>query len=96
VKFDWHHFDSSVIIGETIERYPILDWKGFYNPRAFVYGRLPNQHRHGFTGEYYKAAHFAIVLFRHEFGFSLEWGHGKMSPEQAKTEYHAQRRAREK
>lgn len=89
MKFDRWIYDSSVLMGQEIERYPILDWHGYHAKRIFEYrGR-------NFTGKYYNILTFSLILFRHEFGFSIEYGHGETTPDLAKTEYHARRRARD-
>jgi hypothetical protein len=91
VKFEHWHFNSDFVCGDTIDRYPILDWSWFYNPRSFDYGfrNIEGRNRHGFTGKYYKIFNFELILFRHAFGFRIEWAHGETTPEDAKAQYHA-------
>ena len=88
MKFEHWHFNSSAACGNTIDRYPILDWQSFYNPKNYEF-----YHRK-FTGKYYRVFSFSLVLFRHEFGMRFEWGHGQTTPELARKEYHERPTAR--
>jgi hypothetical protein len=85
MRIEWHHWDSSVVSGDKIDRLPILDWKGFYINPLYVYKQG------GFTGEYHNVLFWAIVLFRHQFGLRLEFNRGKISPDEAKQQYHTRR-----
>ena len=87
MKYEFYSFDSSTAIGETIERYPILDWEGWYAPKAFEF-----KHRN-FSGDYHSVLFWSITLLRRKFCLRIEFNHGKVSPEQAYTEHHARRKA---
>jgi hypothetical protein len=95
MKFYYSHYDSSCAEGETIDRYPILDWNGYYISKAFEYARLDDKtYKRGFTGRYNKYLYCSITILRHKFVFTFDWGFGNMDPEQAKNEYHARRKGK--
>ena len=94
MKFEhWHLTEGYASEGDT--RLPILDWYYFYNPRHYEY-RWAGVRKNGFTGKYYKIFSFTFIIFRHEFGFRTEFGHGEMLPEEAYRAYHDRIKERNK
>lgn len=90
-KFDFYHFGSDTACGDTISRLPILDWDGWYNPKAFEYGRLApgtDNHKRGFTGNYNSTVYAAVVIARYKFCLRIDFAFGETTPEVAYREYH--------
>lgn len=86
IKFDSWHISGAHLEYEA-GRYPILDWSAFYAPKHIEY-KYNGVLQSGFTGRYWKIFSVRLYLFRHEFGFRIEWNFGQMSSEEAYAEYH--------
>lgn len=92
MKFEKWYLAETYGFNYESEKYPILDWTGYYISKHIDYSSLGPGLRHGFTGKHYKVLSFTLYLFRRQFGVYIEWAHGKMSPEQAKIEHHQKRK----
>lgn len=94
MKIERWHFDKDYS-SEEEKPLPVLDWSWYYIDRHFDY-RWAGVGQIGFTGKYYKIFSFSFVIFRHEFGFRVEYGYGEMTPEQAFRAYHDRIKERRK
>lgn len=90
MKFDFYHYGSDVVIGDTIERLPILDWRFWYAPRNF---EVKNRK---FTGKYNSVFFVSIVVFRYAFCLRIKLNEGETTSELAKKEYHNRIKLKEK
>lgn len=87
LKFDFYHFGSETVVGDTIDRLPILDWHGWYGKKLFEH-RYKGPRQNGFTGVYNSTLFASITIFRHQFNFRLDFAFGQTTPELAYNEYH--------
>lgn len=92
-KFDFYHFGSDLISGDTLDRLPILDWDGWYNPKHFEY-RHSGPRKNGFTGKYNSTLYASIVIARYKFCLRIDFAFGTTTPELAFRGYHDRTKAR--
>lgn len=94
MKFEhWHLTEGYASEGDT--RLPILDWNWFYDDCHYEY-RWAGVRKNGFTGRYWKIFSFSLIVFRHEFGFRVEFGYKETTPELAFRGYHDRIKERNK
>lgn len=90
MKYDFFHYRNHVD-SEAGERYPILDWKFFYDANNYEqsYSSRRTKGNHGFTGKVTSVLTIHLYLFRHQLYFNFKWNVRQISPEQAFNDYHS-------
>lgn len=68
MKFDYYSYDSDVVIGDTIDKLPLLDIKFSYNPKMLEVKKGK------FTGKVYKWIYLCIILFRRAYVLRISFG----------------------